>query len=117
MAGRAANELLSTQKSSDSGLQVVLHPLPILEISDFIVRAYQRGFNGAVVGALLGQHNGHELTIEHSFSCKSIKNADDFYELDQEWFRQRLDQSMCCVLRAAAAVAACYVPLLTRSRQ
>ncbi|KXX80242.1 COP9 signalosome complex subunit 6 [Madurella mycetomatis] len=90
MAGRADNELLSTQKSSD--LQVALHPLPILEISDFIARGYQRGFKGAVVGALLGQQHGREVTIEHSFSCKSIKNADGHYELDQEWFRHRLDQ-------------------------
>jgi len=93
MAGQAAQELLSTQKASDSGLQVVLHPLPILEISDYIVRGYQRGLKGAVVGALLGQQHGREITIEHSFSCKSAKNAEGFYELDQEWFRQRLEQS------------------------
>ncbi|KAK4041896.1 hypothetical protein C8A01DRAFT_44987 [Parachaetomium inaequale] len=92
MAGQAANELLSTQKASDSGLKVVLHPLPILEISDFIVRGYQRGLKGAIVGALLGQQNGREMTIEHSFTCKSAKNADGLYELDQEWFRQRLEQ-------------------------
>jgi COP9 signalosome complex subunit 6 len=97
MAAQAANELLSTQKASDSGLQVVLHPLPILEISDFIARAYQRGFKGAVVGALLGQQNGREVTIEHSFSCKSAKNAEGVYELDQEWFRQRLEHSACLV--------------------
>ncbi|KAL2158614.1 hypothetical protein VTH06DRAFT_4096 [Thermothelomyces fergusii] len=92
MVGHAANELLSTQKASDSGLKVVLHPLPILEISDFIVRGYQRGLKGAVVGALLGQQNGREITIEHSFSCKSVKNADGLYELDQEWFKKRLEQ-------------------------
>jgi COP9 signalosome complex subunit 6 len=94
MAGLAANELLSTQQASDSGLQVVLHPLPILEISDFITRGYQRDFTGAVVGALLGQQNGREVTIEHSFSCKSAKNADGFYELDRDWFKQRLEQSV-----------------------
>ncbi|KAK4142372.1 uncharacterized protein C8A04DRAFT_38324 [Dichotomopilus funicola] len=92
MAGQAANELLSTQKASDSGLKVVLHPLPILEISDFIVRGYQRGLSGAVVGVLLGQQNGHEVTIEHSFSCKSAKNENGFYELDHEWFKSRLEQ-------------------------
>ncbi|KAH6632718.1 hypothetical protein F5144DRAFT_548635 [Chaetomium tenue] len=92
MAGQAANELLSTQKASDSGIKVVLHPLPILEISDLIVRGYQRGLKGAVVGALLGQQNGHEVTIEHSFSCKNAKNADGLYELDDSWFGQRLEQ-------------------------
>ena len=93
MADQAANPLLSIQKPSDSGLQVVLHPLPILEISDYIARAYQRGLRGAVVGALLGQQNGREVTIEHSFSCKSDKNDDGNYELDEEWFKERLEQS------------------------
>jgi COP9 signalosome complex subunit 6 len=93
MADQAANELLSTQKASDSSLQVVLHPLPILEISDFIVRGYQRGFQGAVVGALLGQQHGRDITIEHSFSCKADKNNDGLYELDLQWFNKRLEQS------------------------
>ncbi|KAK0665108.1 hypothetical protein QBC41DRAFT_328274 [Cercophora samala] len=96
MANQAGggNELLSAQKSSDSGLQIILHPLPILEISDFITRGYQRNFKGAVVGGLLGQQNGREITIEHSFSIKSVKKEGDggVYELDDEWFRQRLDQ-------------------------
>ncbi|KAK0712245.1 hypothetical protein B0T21DRAFT_454777 [Apiosordaria backusii] len=94
MHQEGANELLSAQKSSDSGLQIILHPLPILEISDFITRGYQRNFKGAVVGGLLGQQNGRDITIEHSFSVKSVKEEDDggVYELDQEWFRQRLDQ-------------------------
>ena len=98
----ATNELLSTQKPSDSGLEVVLHPLPLLEISDYITRAYQRGgsypahdnFQCAVVGALLGQQNGRQITIEHSFSCKNYKNEGGFYELDKDWFAERLQQSM-----------------------
>ena len=94
MAAHAATVLLSTQKPSDSGLRVVLHPLPVLEISDFIARGYQRGFKGAVVGALLGQQSGREITVEHAFSCKAAKNADACYELDLEWFRQYLDQSV-----------------------
>lgn len=103
----AASELLSTQKPSDSGLQVALHPLPMLEISDFIARGYQRGFKGALVGALLGQQHGREITIEHSFSCKSTKNADGLYELDQEWFQQRLDQSALQRLAAHTVSTLC----------
>jgi hypothetical protein len=93
MADQPVNELLSAQKSSDSGLQVALHPLPLLEISDYITRGYQRGFKGAVVGALLGQQNGREITIEQSFTCKSAKNAKGLYELDEPWFVARLEQS------------------------
>jgi len=93
MADQPINELLSAQKSSDSGLQVALHPLPLLEISDHITRGYQRGLKGAIVGALIGQQNGREITIEGSFICKSEKNAKGLYELDETWFAARLEQS------------------------
>lgn len=93
MAGPPVNELLSARKSSDSGLQIALHPLPMLEISDFITRASQRGLSGAIVGALLGQQNGRDVTIEHSFTCNAVKNASSLYELDEPWFNARLEQS------------------------
>lgn len=92
-ADKPANDLLSAQPSSDSGLQVALHPLPLLEISDNITRGYQRAFRGAIVGGLLGQQNGREITVEHSFSCKAGKNEQGLYELDEEWFTARLEQS------------------------
>jgi len=98
MADQTVNALISAQKATDPGLQVVLHPLPILEISDFVMRGYQRGFTGAVVGGLLGQQNGREITIEHSFTCHSIKNTDDLYELNEEWFIRRLDFSTIPIL-------------------
>jgi COP9 signalosome complex subunit 6 len=89
-----SNPLISTQ-SSDSGLEVALHPLPLLEISDYITRGYQRGISGAIVGGLLGQQNGREITVEHSFSCKTDKNAKGEYRLDLAWFNNRLEQSTC----------------------
>ncbi|KAK4163248.1 hypothetical protein QBC43DRAFT_68751 [Cladorrhinum sp. PSN259] len=93
MAAHLPNDLLSTQKPTDSGLEVILHPLPLLEISDYITRAYQRYIDdSAVVGALLGQQNGRQITIEHSFSCKNHKNDHGFYELDKDWFAERLQQ-------------------------
>ena len=86
--------MLSSQKSSDTGLQVTLHPLPLLEITDFITRAYQRSLKGVVIGGLLGQQNGREITVEHSFPCKTDKSkTSGEYELDQEWFANRLEQS------------------------
>lgn len=92
-AESASNPLISAQKAPDSGLQAVLHPLPILEISDFIMRGYQRGFKGAVVGGLLGQQNGREITIEHSFTLNAKKNDEGHYELDEAWFLRRFDFS------------------------
>jgi COP9 signalosome complex subunit 6 len=85
------NPLLSMQKSSD-GLQVSLHPLPLLEISDYITRSFQRGYKGALVGALLGEQKGREVTIEHSFTC-GVQRKDGHWSLDTEQFVTRLEES------------------------
>ncbi|KAI0840879.1 hypothetical protein F5Y06DRAFT_261964 [Hypoxylon sp. FL0890] len=85
------NPLVSSQKSSDSGLQAVLHPLVLLTISDYITRHTLRGQEGPVVGALIGQQNGREITIEHAFEC-ATKETDGEIILDAAWFAQRLDQ-------------------------
>jgi len=96
MADTVMNELLSKQKSTNSSLQITLHPLPIIEISDFITRGYQRKLKGAIVGILLGQQNGREITIEQSFTAKVEKTQQDqLYELDLLWFSDRLEQSGC----------------------
>lgn len=85
------NPLLSSQKSSDSGLQAVLHPLVLLTISDYITRHTLREQKGLIAGALLGQQNGREVTIEHAFECATkVDNGNAV--LDQTWFAQRLDQ-------------------------
>lgn len=86
------NPLLSSQKSSDSGLQAVLHPLVLLTISDYITRHTLRAQQGPVVGALIGQQNGREVTIEHAFECATIAK-DGNIVLDANWFAQRLEQS------------------------
>ncbi|KAI1822805.1 COP9 signalosome-like protein subunit 6 [Xylaria intraflava] len=91
MATVTVNPLLSTQKASDSGLQAVLHPLVLLTISDYITRHTLREQPGPIVGALLGQQNGREITIEHAFECATRMGDDDFV-LDAEWFDQRLTQ-------------------------
>jgi len=86
------NPLISTQKSSDSGLQAVLHPLVLLTISDYITRHSLREQKGPIVGALLGQQNGREITIEHAFECATTVK-DNNVALEPEWFATRLDQS------------------------
>ncbi|QSZ32233.1 hypothetical protein DSL72_001807 [Monilinia vaccinii-corymbosi] len=88
------NPLLSAHKSSDSGLQVALHPLVLLTISDYITRHTLRQQTGPVVGALLGQQNGREITIEHAFECLLVEEEDEL-RLSPTWFASRLQQSMC----------------------
>lgn len=92
MASEGGNHLVSTQKSSDSGLQVALHPLVLLTISDYITRHTLRNQQGPVVGALLGQQNGREITIEHAFECLLI-TVDGEVLLHKDWFEDRLQQS------------------------
>lgn len=89
------NPLLSTQKSSDSGLQVALHPLVLLTISDYITRHTLRQQTGPIVGALLGQQNGREITIEHAFDCLLVEVEGEII-LNQAWFEERLQQSQYC---------------------
>ncbi|KAL2065522.1 hypothetical protein VTL71DRAFT_3192 [Oculimacula yallundae] len=85
------NPLLSTQKSSDTSLQIALHPLVLLTISDYITRHTLRQQTGPVVGALLGQQNGREITIEHAFDCL-LQELEGEIVLNQTWFEDRLQQ-------------------------
>lgn len=88
----APNPLISTQKSSDTSLQIALHPLVLLTISDYITRHTLRQQKGPIVGALLGQQNGREITIEHAFDCL-LEQVDGEVVLHQAWFEDRLQQS------------------------
>lgn len=87
------NPLISTQKSSDTSLQIALHPLVLLTISDYITRHTLRQQKGPVVGALLGQQNGREITIEHAFDCL-LTEAEGEIKLNKTWFEDRLQQSL-----------------------
>lgn len=89
----ASNSLISTQKPSDTSLQIALHPLVLLTISDYITRHTLRQQKGPVVGALLGQQNGREITIEHAFDCL-LTEVDGEVILSQAWFEERLQQSL-----------------------
>ncbi|TVY82630.1 COP9 signalosome complex subunit [Lachnellula suecica] len=90
MAVETPNPLLSTQKSSD-GLQIALHPLVLLTISDYVTRHTLRQQAGPIVGALLGEQNGREITIEHAFDCLLIE-VDGELILNAAWFEDRLQQ-------------------------
>ncbi|UNI21922.1 hypothetical protein JDV02_007867 [Purpureocillium takamizusanense] len=92
MDSRSSNPLLSSQRSSQ--LQAVLHPLVLLTISDYITRHTLRQQTGPIVGALLGQQNGREITIEHAFECHTLPApaVEGRYLLDTEKFSLRLEQ-------------------------
>ena len=91
MASTDTNPLISTHKSSDSSLNIHLHPLVLLTISDYIARHTLRNLKSPMVGALLGQQNGREITLEHAFECQMIQDNGQAI-LHQEWFKDRLQQ-------------------------
>lgn len=89
------SSLVSSQKTSDSGIQIHLHPLVLLTVSDYITRhtlRKQQGPATPIVGALLGQHNGRDITLEHAFECQVIKGEQGAFLLNQAWFQTRLQQ-------------------------
>ncbi|KAL1305931.1 hypothetical protein AAFC00_004073 [Neodothiora populina] len=92
----AENPLVS-KSSSDPSLSVQLHPLVLLTISDYITRHTLREHQGPIVGAIIGQQNGREVSMEHAFECKlsaaaSTSDHASTLALDEEWFAERLEQ-------------------------
>lgn len=94
MAEEPTNPLLSTHKAADSGLRILLHPLVLLTISDYITRHTLRRHEGPVVGALLGQQNGREISLENAFECLVLSEDDGDGEviLHDAWFKERIQQ-------------------------
>lgn len=94
MAATAHNPLLSS--ASDSSLSVQLHPLVLLTISDYVTRHTLRSQQGPIIGAIVGQQKGREVTMEHAFQCKlkagEALNGEERVIVDEEWFAERLDQ-------------------------
>lgn len=86
------NSLLSAHKSSELGLEVHLHPLVLLTISDYIARHVLRRQQGPIIGAILGQQSGREISLEYAFECSVIPAQGDTVMLNEEWFNVRLQQ-------------------------
>ena len=88
---KAENYLVSAQPS-DPTLTVSLHPEVLLTISDLVTRHQVRGHSGNIVGALLGQQRGGEITLEHAFPCNVQINEQNQACLQTQWFEVRLQQ-------------------------
>ncbi|KAI4122404.1 MAG: hypothetical protein LQ347_006509 [Umbilicaria vellea] len=92
MAEESTNLILSTHKAADSGLRILLHPLVLLTISDYITRHTLRQHEGPIVGALLGQQNGRDISLENAFECRLLLREGDDVILHDVWFKERLQQ-------------------------
>ncbi|OAX84639.1 hypothetical protein ACJ72_01003 [Emergomyces africanus] len=91
MAESTSNPLISL-KSSDSGLQILLHPLVLLNISDHVTRHIARHQKGPIVGALIGQQKGRTISLEHVFECNVETTSNGDTMLHESWFEERLQQ-------------------------
>jgi COP9 signalosome complex subunit 6 len=91
----AQNPLLSSSRLSDTSPHIQLHPLVLLTISDYVTRYTVRQLQGPIVGAILGQQNGREITMEVAFPAKMSTSENGDAVLDDVWFRARLDHCTC----------------------
>lgn len=91
MAEEFKNPLISS-KPSDSGLSVSLHPLALLTISDHVTRHSVRNQKGPIVGALLGQQTGREVTAEHAYPTDLVKTQEGGWEFNISWMEARTQQ-------------------------
>jgi COP9 signalosome complex subunit 6 len=92
-ADAPSNPLLASKTPSDTSPAIQLHPLVILTISDTIARRTIRKQHTPIAGAILGQQNGREITMEVAFDSKVVVGADGQVQFDSEWFKSRLE--MC----------------------
>lgn len=91
MAAKDTSNPLVIPGRPNTSLNVQLHPLTLLTISDYITRHSIRQQDGPAVGAILGQQNGRDYTLEIAFECKLAQDTSDDVLLDAEWFNTRLD--------------------------
>ncbi|KAF1822033.1 uncharacterized protein K489DRAFT_380769 [Dissoconium aciculare CBS 342.82] len=92
MAGKqaTANPLVIGGKTLDSANNVQLHPIVLLTISDYITRRTIRQQSGAIVGGIIGQQNGRDITLESAYECRLADADNEASPLDGDWFLERL---------------------------
>lgn len=83
-----STSLLAAQ-APESGQRVHLHPLVLLTASDLITRHRVRELEGPLVGILLGQQQGTEITAEYAFTAKL---KDGLLDQAEDWTARRIEQ-------------------------
>lgn len=78
--------------AENASLELHLHPLPLISISDQVVRARCAKKEDRIVGALIGSQEGRRVDIYNSYEL--IATSDDAGELtlDREFWEQRSAQ-------------------------
>lgn len=87
------NELLSSVKSSDLSLKAQLHSLVLMNISNHITSHTQRKQQGPVVGLIIGQQNGRDITLEFVVEAHAVLTENGDMVIPDAWLALRLTQS------------------------
>ncbi|KAI9594223.1 COP9 signalosome complex subunit 6-like protein [Syncephalis fuscata] len=88
------NTSLLSSNLSSSGLQVTLHPLALLNMSDHYTRTQMQYTNKdrLVIGALYGTQNGREISIHTTYELLCIKNSEGKQTIDSEYYLTKAEQ-------------------------
>jgi COP9 signalosome complex subunit 6 len=82
---------LVDESVSETSPHILLHPLVLVSQDDHATRSNVRK-QGPIIGAILGQQNGKDISMEFAFECGSQKLSaqNDYVALDHEWFSDML---------------------------
>jgi COP9 signalosome complex subunit 6 len=91
MASQKIGHDLVDESVSETSPHILLHPLVLVSQDDHATRSNVRT-KGPIIGAILGQHHGKEITMEFGFECGSgkLKTKDGDVVLDDVWFSDML---------------------------
>lgn len=97
-AAPAKNSAVLEKEGGGGALQIDLHPLVIINISDHYTRAKVEAPSSnpppRVIGALLGVQNGRDIEISNSFELV-YHTVDGNIIVDTEYLKSKQEQCMC----------------------
>jgi COP9 signalosome complex subunit 6 len=96
-----AEERTISDHPSTSGLQIALHPLALLSVSDYITRHTLREAKGPIIGALLGVQSGREISVEEAYEFLVLTDDKCEVTVERAFFENKL--------------RLCWLPLLLHS--
>lgn len=73
-------------------LQVHLHPMPMICITDYITRFVLNKMPGIIIGAVLGLQLDHVTTFNIAFECQTSRDQDGKLIVEPDLLEERLQQ-------------------------
>lgn len=91
MASQKISHDLVDDSVSETSPHILLHPLVLVSQDDHATRSNVRT-KAPIIGAILGQYHGKEITMEFAFEfgSETLKTKDGEIVLDGAWFTDML---------------------------